>query len=100
MPEARTEPGVFEPRAQKRRRKITAPKLVECSAIAETNLRKYMLRDTKLLRSLGWRKFVQQRRGQGDFGDLEVDHKAMRLLSYLSKRGALVVLTTPPPLGS
>ena len=78
---------------------MTVPKVVERREGEQSNdLRKYILHDIKLLRSLGWPEFIQRRRGRGDFGDLDIEHQATRLLHYLSRRGAPVILT-PPPVG-
>ena len=62
----------------------------------DNQLRKCIFRDTQLFRTSGWNATVKQRRGRGDFGDLAIQHPATRLLRYLGKHGAPVVLTTPP----
>ena len=46
-------------------------------------------RDSELLKKLGWRKFVLQRRTKGDFACLDdVAHPAQRLLKFYKSRGA------------
>ena len=60
------------------------------------DLGKYITKDVQLLRALGWKRFVDQKRGRGDFGDLEkVRHPANHLLRYYKKHGAPVKLSTP-----
>ena len=47
------------------------------------DLGKHITKDVQLLRALGWKRFVDKKRGRGDFGDLErVRHPANHLLKY------------------
>ena len=62
------------------------PKLHECAR-----------RDAELLKRLGWKKFVLQRRAKGDFTSLDgVHHPAKRLLKHYKSRGAPVKVSTEP----
>ena len=63
------------------------------------DLGKYIHEDVQLLRALGWRKFVEVKRGRGDFGDLDKVCHPLRgchhqtvLLSALSKTAASVLI--------
>ena len=61
------------------------------------DLGKYIANDVQLLRALGWRKFVDCKRGRGDFGNLDrVRHPAQHLLKYYKKHGDPIKLRTPP----
>ena len=62
-----------------------------------TDLGEYIVRDVKLLKQLGWRRFVRQRRPTSDFSSLDnVHHPARRLLRFYKHRGAPVKFATPP----
>ena len=57
----------------------------------------YVARDSKLLTSLGWRSFVQQRRPRGDFSQVDsLQHPASPLLLHYKKHGVPVRLKTKP----
>ena len=50
-----------------------------------------------MLKRLGWKKFVLQRRAKGDFTSLDgVHHPAKRLLKHYKSRGAPVKVSTKP----
>ena len=56
-----------------------------------------MRQDGKLLKRLGWRKFVLQHRPKGDFTSLDnVHHPVQRLLKHYKTRGAPVKISTEP----
>ena len=61
-------------------------------------LSKYILADSAVLESSGFESLVKLRRGKSDFGRnvKKIKHKAARYLHHLEKRGANVVLKTPP----
>ena len=59
-------------------------------------LGKFVTRDVALLRKLGWVRFVKQRRREGDFGSLNFQHPARRLLRAYKHRGVPVRLSTKP----
>ena len=59
-------------------------------------LGKYIARDVDLLSTLGWTKFVKQRRQRGDFSSLSFDHPASRILHHYKVNGAPVKLSTKP----
>jgi hypothetical protein len=61
-------------------------------------LSKHIVADSTVLASSGFEELVNIRRGKSDFGrDIKnVNHKAGRYLDHLKKRGANVVLQTPP----
>ncbi len=60
-------------------------------------LGKYILRDTELVCALGWKSFVEQRRGRGDLSSMDkVRHPARRLLRQYKSRGVPVVMSTAP----
>ena len=64
----------------------TPPELSEC-----------VRRDAELLKKLGWKKFVLQRRTKSDFTSLdEVNHPAKRLLKHYKSRGTPVKFSTEP----
>ncbi len=58
----------------------------------------YIKQDSKMLSELGWTEFIRQKRGQSDLasGVGQLPHPANQLLSHLRRRGANVVLETPP----
>ena len=54
-------------------------------------------RDAQLVKRLGWRRFVEQRRGRGDWGKLEnLRHPAKGLLNYYKRCGVPIVLHSAP----
>ena len=54
-------------------------------------------RDAELLKRLGWKKFVLQRRTKSDFTSLDqVNHPARRLLKQYKNRGTPVKFSTEP----
>ena len=56
---------------------------------------KYVARDAKEVKRLGWADFVRRRRGRGDFASLaDIKHPARCLLQQYKHRGSLVVLTS------
>ena len=60
-----------------------------------SSLATHIAQDAALLKKLGWRKFVEQRRSSSDFALLDnVDHPAQRLLKSYKKRGAPVKMET------
>ena len=60
-------------------------------------LGKYIERDVNLLKQLGWKKFVRQRRPTRDLGPMDnIHHPAKRLLQHYRNHGAPVKLTTKP----
>jgi hypothetical protein len=61
-------------------------------------LSKYIVADSTVLESAGFEELVNTRRGKSDFGlnVKNIKHKAARYLHHLKKRGANVVLQTPP----
>jgi hypothetical protein len=61
-------------------------------------LSKYILADSLVLQSSGFDKLVNMRRGASDFNPnvRKIPHKSARYLDHLHKRGANVVLQTPP----
>ena len=60
-----------------------------------SSLAAHIARDAALLKRLGWRKFVAQRRSSSDFASLDnVDHPAQRLLKSYKARGAPVKMET------
>ena len=83
-----------ELRARKRQRTTTATE--QQGQVEDNQLRKYIVRNVKLVSTLGWEETVRRRRGRGDIGDLRINHPAKRLLRYLGQKGAPVVFTTPP----
>ena len=83
-----------EPPARKYLRTSNAPEQQEQVVI--NNLRKCITRDTHLLHTIGWTETMRQRRGRGDFGNLDIQHPAKHFLSYLGRSGAPVMFTTPP----
>ena len=77
--------------AKKRRLQLPATPTVS------SDLGTYIARDVKLLKRLGWKKFVQQQRRRGDFADLaDLPHPAKRLLQHYKSHGAPVKVTTKP----
>jgi hypothetical protein len=68
------------------------------STSQEHELGEYVLKDSALLESVGWEKFVAIKRGKPDLtlrGPLK-DHPASHLLGRLQRVGAPVVLRTAP----
>ena len=60
-------------------------------------LGKYIERDVNLLKKLGWKQFVRQRRPTRDLGPMNnIQHPAKRLLQHYRKHGAPVKFTTTP----
>jgi hypothetical protein len=61
-------------------------------------LSKYIVSDSAVLESSGFEALVNERRGKSDFGNnvKNIKHKSARYLHHLKKRGANVVLQTPP----
>jgi hypothetical protein len=68
------------------------------TSVQEDELSKYIAADSAVLESSGFEKLVKLRRGKSDFGRnvKKIKHKAARYLHHLEKRGANVVLKTPP----
>ena len=60
-------------------------------------LGKYIERDVNLIKTLGWREFVRQRRPTSDLGPMhKIHHPAKRLLQHYRKHGAPVKFSTKP----
>ena len=60
-------------------------------------LGKHIAADSSILEKDGFEHLVTTRRGKSDFGKVKgLKHKAARYLQHLKKRGANVVLKTPP----
>lgn len=96
-PTSSTKLNASKPRASKRLRQYeTRTQELQEHEVESNNLRKYIERDVKLLHKLGWHECVRQRRSKSDFGSLNIQHPAQRLLRYLSSKGAPIVLTTAP----
>jgi hypothetical protein len=61
-----------------------------------SKLGEYIRRDTRLLKRLGWNRFVAHRRRRGDLVlDLALDHPAADIIQLLQRDGAPVRLSTP-----
>ena len=60
------------------------------------DLGKLIEEDTNALKELGWKKFVQLKRGKGDLGPLNFDHPATRILKQYKLHGVPVKLSTQP----
>ena len=74
---------------------VTAPPFVP--AVPAATLPECVERDSELLKKLGWRKFVLQRRTKGDSACLnEVAHPAQRLLKFYKSQGAPVRFKSEP----
>ena len=89
-PQKRTKPRrmTSEP-AAKRPSRIPRPNQVQLP----DNIGKYVARDAREVKRLGWTEFVRRQRGRGDFASLEdVKHPARGLLRQYKHRGAPVVL--------
>ena len=54
------------------------------------DLGEYIRRDTALLKEKGWEKLVMDRRGRGDFSELDIRHPARNLLRRYKARGVPV----------
>lgn len=62
-----------------------------------TELGKLIVRDTELLRKLGWKKLVASRRKRGDFGDMRhLLHPAKNLLQHYKSNGVPVMFHGQP----
>ena len=59
------------------------------------DLGKLIEEDTSVLKKLGWKKFVQLKRGRGDLGSLTFNHPAARILKQYKKHSVPVMLSTP-----
>ena len=81
-------PPPSNPRTSKRLR-IPAPTLPQ-------ELGKLIDRDVTLLRDMGWKDFVRQRRQRGDFASLSFKHPATRLLKHYKHHGAPVKFHSAP----
>ena len=67
--------------------------------IQQDDLGKIVLENTRLLKTLGWRGLIRQRRGRGDLqinDSVLQGHPATPLLHRLADEGAPAVMTTPP----
>ena len=74
-----------------------APSAAVAGERGSTTLPECVKRDSELLKKLGWRKFVLQRRTKGDFARLDgVDHPAQRLLKFYKSQGAPVCFKSEP----
>jgi hypothetical protein len=60
------------------------------------NLGKCIAHDLTLLNKLGWRKFVEARRGRKDLAPMLFDHPAKRLLKHYLANGVPVKVSTKP----
>ena len=60
------------------------------------DLGKFIARDVRLLKRLGWHDFVKERRRRGDFASLKFEHPARRLLLQYKSRGVPVKFHTRP----
>jgi hypothetical protein len=69
---------------------LTAPQREELS--------KHIVSDSAVLESSGFEALVNERRGKSDFGNnvKNIKHESARCLHHIKKRGANVVLQTPP----
>ncbi len=76
--------------------RVPPAKRLRVPAELPPDLGKYIERDVKLLRRLGWQKFVQHRRQRGDIGNLQFHHPAMHTLHQYKHHGVPVRLSTPP----
>ena len=64
-------------------------------ALLPDDIGKYVVRDAEQVTRLGWKEFVCQQQGHGDFASLlEVKHLERRLLRQYKHHGAPVVLMT------
>ena len=78
---------------------ITAPPLKKfklSQPSLPTNLGEYISRDASLINSLGWTKFVHQRRPHSDFSSLQIHHPARHLLKHYRDDGAPVRFHSAP----
>ena len=70
---------------------------VPAEPVGPPQLDKCVRRDAELLKRLGWKKFVLQRRTKSDFTSLDrVDHPAKHLLRHYKSRGTPVKFSTEP----
>ena len=75
--------------ADKRPTRIPRP----TQATLPDDIGKYVARDAKEVKRLGWAEFVRRRRERGDFASLvDIKHPARRLLQQYKHLGAPVVL--------
>ena len=84
LPQKRSASLQIQPPNQKRRSTTSS------TASLSSELGEYIAKDTKLFKRLGWKKFVEMRRGEGDLGNFSFDHPAKRLLVHYKHHGAPV----------
>ena len=75
--------------------KIEQPSQKTVKALPK-DLGKLIEEDTIVLKELGWKKFVQLKRGRGDLGPLNFNHPISRILKQYKKHSAPVKFSTPP----
>ena len=80
-------PTVHEPPTKRQRPSTSA---------VPTELGKFIVRDAALIRKLGWATFVQQRRGRGDFTNLQIKHPAASLLKTYKTHGVPIKFSNLP----